>query len=114
MLPDLDPSSWEDYQKFVKGDEEVDSILADMLAATEANYDKAQSINEESQKQNELSNQLHSSVKEALDTSHQANDMADEVMADMDATPWFKYGCYVFNVLVILACGYYIYTSKFS
>jgi len=113
-LPDLDPSSWEDYQKFVKGDEEVDAMLEQMLNATKANYDKAAEAQEEGKKQDVLSQKLHDSVGEALDASHQANEMADDVLEKLDETPWCKIGCYAANVAVIGGCGYFIYSMKFS
>ena len=34
QLPDLDPSSWENYQQFIKGDEEVDAMLAQVTTPT--------------------------------------------------------------------------------
>ena len=85
-LPDLDPSSWEAYQQFIRGDEEVDALLAQVLKATESNYEKASGIQEESQKQDILSQKLQNSVGEALDTSSAANELADTTLAEMDET----------------------------
>jgi hypothetical protein len=114
QLPDLDPSSWEAYQQFIKGDEEVDAMLAQVLAATESNYEKASGIQEESQKQDMLSRKLQDKVGEALDTSHAANDMADETIAEMEDTDYKVMCCYIINFSIIGVCTYYIYSNKIA
>ena len=87
---------------------------SEVLAATESNYDKASAIQEESQKQDILSRKLQDKVGEALDTSYAANDMADDVIVEMEDNDYKTMCCYIINFSIIGVCTYYIYSNKIA
>jgi len=108
-MPDLDPTSRENYRQYAKNNERVDELMDEIYSANQEQLELAKKIHEMGKLQAPLVEKMDAKTKEAKILSERANKEVNKIQETLNAKGPGRICIYAFVICVIVGVAYGIY-----